>query len=234
MPPVARRDAGEIAKELRKIYTAANADAALDALAAFSAAEWGLKYPEDPGRSRSSGPAAPARAQRRRTPDTMAAWPAWFDSMGESLSDRGNPVFESTELGDCREGTRLGATASSTPRTSSPPSHWPRDLRPCRQAAASRSASSPCSTSTPLERPRVSADASRSQITKRSFQASFFNYVPADAFGLAHRRKPPAGWISSPAGSRRCHVRGHSVKTELVALDVLHHDARLVVVIGRQ
>ena len=34
--------------------------------------------------------------------------------------------------------------------------------------------------------------------------------------------------------SRRCHVRGHSVEIELVALDVLHHDARLVVVIGRQ
>ena len=30
------------------------------------------------------------------------------------------------------------------------------------------------------------------------------------------------------------HVRGHSVQIELVALDVLHHDARLVVVIGRQ
>jgi hypothetical protein len=35
-------------------------------------------------------------------------------------------------------------------------------------------------------------------------------------------------------GSRRCDVRGHSVETELVALDVLHHDARLVVVIGQQ
>ena len=33
---------------------------------------------------------------------------------------------------------------------------------------------------------------------------------------------------------RRCHVRGHSVETELVALDVLHHEARLVVAIGRQ
>ena len=30
------------------------------------------------------------------------------------------------------------------------------------------------------------------------------------------------------------HVRGHSVETELVALDVLHHEARLVVAIGRQ
>lgn len=41
-------------------------------------------------------------------PDMMAAWSAWFDSMGESLSDIGNPVFESTELGRCGAGTRLG------------------------------------------------------------------------------------------------------------------------------
>src|ERR1017187_4047643 len=33
---------------------------------------------------------------------------------------------------------------------------------------------------------------------------------------------------------RHVHVRGHSVETELVALDVLHHEARLVVGIGRQ
>ena len=28
--------------------------------------------------------------------------------------------------------------------------------------------------------------------------------------------------------------RGHSVETELVALDVLHHEARLVVAVGKQ
>jgi putative transposase len=44
--PVARRDAGQVAAELRKIYTAASADAALDALAAFSANPWGMKYPQ--------------------------------------------------------------------------------------------------------------------------------------------------------------------------------------------
>ena len=33
---------------------------------------------------------------------------------------------------------------------------------------------------------------------------------------------------------RHVHVRGHSVETELVALDVLHHEARFVVAIGRQ
>jgi hypothetical protein len=30
------------------------------------------------------------------------------------------------------------------------------------------------------------------------------------------------------------HVRGHSVETELVALDVLHHETRLVDTIGTQ
>ena len=33
---------------------------------------------------------------------------------------------------------------------------------------------------------------------------------------------------------RHGHVRGHSVETELVALDVLHHEARLVAAIGKQ
>jgi hypothetical protein len=41
-------------------------------------------------------------------PDTMAAWAAWSDSMGESLSDRGNPVFGSAKLGNCGAETRLG------------------------------------------------------------------------------------------------------------------------------
>jgi putative transposase len=44
--PVARRDAGEVAKELRKIYTAPDAGAAFDALAELSASPWGRKYPQ--------------------------------------------------------------------------------------------------------------------------------------------------------------------------------------------
>jgi len=44
--PVARRDAGEVAKELRAICTAPTAEAAFDALAAFSASPWGKKYPQ--------------------------------------------------------------------------------------------------------------------------------------------------------------------------------------------
>ena len=44
--PVARRDAGEVAAELRKIYTAPTAEAAFDALAAFAASPWGRKYPQ--------------------------------------------------------------------------------------------------------------------------------------------------------------------------------------------
>jgi transposase-like protein len=44
--PVARRDAAAVAAQLRTIYTAPGEDAALDALAAFSASELGRKYPQ--------------------------------------------------------------------------------------------------------------------------------------------------------------------------------------------
>ncbi len=44
--PVARRDAGQVAAELRKIYTAPTAEAAFDALAEFAASPWGRRYPQ--------------------------------------------------------------------------------------------------------------------------------------------------------------------------------------------
>jgi transposase-like protein len=44
--PAARRDAGEVAEELRKIYTAPAAEAAFGALAEFSASHWGRRYPQ--------------------------------------------------------------------------------------------------------------------------------------------------------------------------------------------
>jgi transposase-like protein len=44
--PVARRDAAAVAAELRKIYTAPTAEAAFDALAAFTESGWGKKYPQ--------------------------------------------------------------------------------------------------------------------------------------------------------------------------------------------
>jgi transposase-like protein len=44
--PVARRDAGAVAKELRKVYTAPTAEAASGALAGFAASDWGRKYPQ--------------------------------------------------------------------------------------------------------------------------------------------------------------------------------------------
>jgi putative transposase len=44
--PVARRDASAVAAELRKIYTAPDADAAFEALAAFAASGPGQKYPQ--------------------------------------------------------------------------------------------------------------------------------------------------------------------------------------------
>lgn len=36
-------------------------------------------------------------------PETMAAWAGWFESLGDSLADRDNPVFGPAELGNCRE-----------------------------------------------------------------------------------------------------------------------------------
>ena len=44
--PVARRNAGEVAKELRAIYTAPTAEGVFDGLAAFAASPWGRKYPQ--------------------------------------------------------------------------------------------------------------------------------------------------------------------------------------------
>jgi putative transposase len=44
--PVARRDAGAVAKELKKIYTAPTEQAAFDALAEFASSPWGKKYPQ--------------------------------------------------------------------------------------------------------------------------------------------------------------------------------------------
>lgn len=43
---VARRDAGAVAKELKKIYTAPTEQAAFDALTEFSDGPWGAKYPQ--------------------------------------------------------------------------------------------------------------------------------------------------------------------------------------------
>lgn len=44
--PVARRDAGEVARQLRTIYTAPTAEAAFDALATFATSPWVTKYPQ--------------------------------------------------------------------------------------------------------------------------------------------------------------------------------------------
>jgi hypothetical protein len=41
-------------------------------------------------------------------PETVAAWTAWFEDMGASVADTGQPVLESVALGDCGRGTRLG------------------------------------------------------------------------------------------------------------------------------
>jgi hypothetical protein len=41
-------------------------------------------------------------------PGAVAAWTAWFEKMGSSVIERGNPVFESASLGHCGDDTTLG------------------------------------------------------------------------------------------------------------------------------
>jgi YCII-related domain len=43
------------------------------------------------------------------TPETRAAWQAWFAGMGDQLADMGKPVIARTALGNCSpESTELG------------------------------------------------------------------------------------------------------------------------------
>jgi hypothetical protein len=49
----------------------------------------------------------PKNYQPRRA-ERVAAWSAWFDSLGANLVDRGNPIFESTTVGNGAADTALG------------------------------------------------------------------------------------------------------------------------------
>jgi hypothetical protein len=42
------------------------------------------------------------------TPESTAAWKAWFDAMGDDLVDLGKPAVGAAALGDCGPGTELG------------------------------------------------------------------------------------------------------------------------------
>jgi hypothetical protein len=41
-------------------------------------------------------------------PEVLAAWTAWFEGMGASLVDPGNPILESSTVGHCGPDTTLG------------------------------------------------------------------------------------------------------------------------------
>ncbi len=41
------------------------------------------------------------------SPETMAAWTAWFQSMGKSVADIGKPVFERSSIGNTGGDTDL-------------------------------------------------------------------------------------------------------------------------------
>jgi hypothetical protein len=48
------------------------------------------------------------KADRPDVPQAMEAWNDWFDRLGAAVVDRGDPVFESSTLGDCRPDATLG------------------------------------------------------------------------------------------------------------------------------
>jgi hypothetical protein len=50
------------------------------------------------------------RAPKNYTPssESVAAWTAWFDSLGDNLVDRGNPVFDRSTVGIAPAETVLG------------------------------------------------------------------------------------------------------------------------------
>jgi hypothetical protein len=48
------------------------------------------------------------KSDRPGTPEGVAAWTAWFESMAGNVVDRGNPVVERSTLGNSGEDTVLG------------------------------------------------------------------------------------------------------------------------------
>ena len=42
------------------------------------------------------------------SPEVFAAFTAWFEKLGPSLDDRGNPAFTTATVGKCGAGTVLG------------------------------------------------------------------------------------------------------------------------------
>ena len=73
-------------------------------------------------------------------PDAAAAWTAWFQDMGASVTDPGNPVFESVSLGTTAPTPGSAGTRSSPPTTLTQRSPLRRAARLCRAGAASKSA----------------------------------------------------------------------------------------------
>ena len=44
----------------------------------------------------------------KSTPESAAAWKAWFEGMNDDLVDLGKPAVEAVAVGNCGPGTELG------------------------------------------------------------------------------------------------------------------------------
>ena len=77
------------------------------------------------------------------SPESTAAWMAWFDSMREQLVDRGKPVIDRSCLGNCAtDSTQLGGYTLISADDLDGALRSPRAVRIWIGAAASRSVSS--------------------------------------------------------------------------------------------
>ena len=133
---------------------------------------------------------------------------------------------------------RAGTTASPTPSTPARADRGSRALgsrwsaiatEPCRFGVLGRVRPGFDPTGRPATAPGHAAPTSDSSHTSIQPQTTTDAIVTRTTISTSARSGEVAREVR-----RHVHVRGHSVETELVALDVLHHEARLVVGIGRQ
>ena len=92
----------------------------------------------------------PAGYMVRTDEETTAKWVAFFETIGDTIVDPGQPVFERTALGETGTGTQLGGYSVVEAASLATWSRWPSTARPSPTAEGCRSASSPnCRPSTP-------------------------------------------------------------------------------------
>ena len=85
----------------------------------------------------------PAGYMVRTDEETAAKWMAFFETIGDAIVDPGQPVFESTALGETGTAHQLGGYSVVEAASLAERSRWPSTAPPSPTAEGCRSASSP-------------------------------------------------------------------------------------------